>query len=278
MLLNSKAVRPGVVIKYSILFFFTAVVLFPFLWMVLSSFKTLREIVAFPPTFLPEKPTVANYIEVWTKINFSLFFRNSLYIVVVKTVIILYTSTLAGYVLGKLQFKGRDTVFAIILATMMVPWPVTILSLYQQMVWMKLIDTYSALILPSIFYAFGIFMMRQFITGIPDSLVESARIDGAGEFRILHGIIIPLLGPALSALGIFSFLAVWDDFLWPFLVLNSERKYTIPVGLALFKGRYWTDYSKQLTGATITVIPVMIVYFFLQRQFVEGIAMTGIKG
>lgn len=278
MYTNSKAVRPGSIITYSILFFGIGVIVFPFLWMVLSSFKTLQEIVAFPPTFFPEKPTIENYVEVWTKINFSLFFRNSLYIVAIKTVIILYTSTLAGYVLGKLQFKGRDTVFACILATMMIPWPVTVLSLYQQMVWMKLIDTYFSLILPSIFYTFGIFMMRQFISGIPDSLVESARMDGAGEFRLLHVIIIPLLGPALSALGIFSFLTVWDDFLWPFLMLNSESKYTIPVGLALFKGRYWTDYSKQLTGATITVIPVMVVYFFLQRQFVEGITMTGIKG
>lgn len=253
------------------------IIIFPFVWMILSSFKTQAEIVSFPPTFFPEEPTIDNFVEVWVKVNFKQFFANSLLLLFVKTIIILYTSILAGYVFSKLHFKGRNIIFVFVLATMMVPYPVTILSLYQEMFWFKWIDSYNALIWPSLFNTFGIFVMKQFIAGIPDSLVESANIDGAGEFRILHEIVLPLIKPALSALAIFICLSVWNEFLWPFLVLNSDSKYTIPVGLALFKGRYYTDYSKQLAGAAITIVPVLIIYFFLQRQFIEGIALSGIK-
>lgn len=253
------------------------IIIFPFLWMMLSSFKTQSEIVAFPPTFFPEAPTIKNYVDVWVTVNFKQFFANSLFLLLVKTIIILYTSIIAGYVFSKLTFKGRNIIFVFVLATMMVPYPVTILSLYQEMFWLKWIDSYNALIWTAMFNTFGIFVMKQFISGIPDSLIESAHIDGADEFRIVHKIIIPLIKPALSALAIFICLGVWNEFLWPFLVLNSDSKYTIPVGLALFKGRYYTDYAKQLTGATITVLPVLVIYFFLQKQFIEGIALSGIK-
>lgn len=262
---------------YTLLGVGAAIIVFPFIWMILSSFKTQAEIVSFPPTFFPEKPTVENFKEVWVNVNFKQFFINSLFLLLVKTIIILYTSILAGYVFSKLHFKGRNIIFICVLATMMVPYPVTILSLYQEMFWLKWIDSYNALIWPALFNTFGIFVMKQFIAGIPDSLVESAHIDGAGEFRILHKIIMPLIKPAVSALAIFICLSVWNEFLWPFLVLNSDSKYTIPVGLALFKGRYYTDYSKQLAGAAITIVPVLIIYFFLQKQFIEGIALSGIK-
>lgn len=275
-MVKSKNIFVSILI-YTFLTLGAITILFPFIWMILSSFKTQSEIVSFPPTFFPENPTVQNFIDVWVTVNFKQFFINSLFVLVIKTVIILYTSIVAGYVFSKLEFRGRNVIFIIILATMMVPYPVTILSLYQEMFWLKWIDSYQALIWPAAFNTFGIFVMKQFISGIPDSLMESARIDGAGEFRILHRIIVPLIKPALSALAIFICLAVWNDFLWPFLVLNSDSKYTIPVGLALFKGRYYTDYAKQLTGATITVVPVLVIYFFLQKQFVEGITLSGIK-
>ncbi len=272
--------KKNYVIKTLIYIFLTVgalTIIFPFFWMILSSFKMQSEIVAFPPTFFPKEPTVQNFVDVWVTVNFKQFFINSIFVLIIKTLIILYTSIVAGYVFSKLDFKGRNIIFVIILATMMVPYPVTILSLYQEMFWLKWIDSYHALIWTAAFNTFGIFVMKQFISGIPDSLMESARIDGAGEFRILHKIIVPLIKPALSALSIFICLMVWNEFLWPFLVLNSDSKYTIPVGLALFKGRYYTDYAKQLTGATITVVPVLIIYFFLQKQFVEGITLSGIK-
>jgi multiple sugar transport system permease protein/raffinose/stachyose/melibiose transport system permease protein len=145
------------------------------------------------------------------------------------------------------------------------------------MIWLHWVDSFKSLIITGAFNTFGIFVMRQFIKGIPDSLLESARIDGCGEFIILHRIILPLSLAAISALAIFIGLQAWNDFLWPFLVLNSDKKYTIPVGLAMFKGRYYTDYAKQLTGSTITVLPVLVLYLFLQRRFIEGISMTGLK-
>lgn len=272
-----KKIRISNIIIYFILFLGTIMILFPFFWMFISSFKTMEEIVAFPPTFFPKAPTVQNYINVWKEMNFDQYFLNSIFVLIVKTLIIIYTSVLAGYVFSKLHFKFKNGIFLIVLATMMVPYPVTILSLYQEMVWFQWIDSYKALIITGVFNTFGIFVMKQFITSIPDSLIESARLDGCGEFRILHKIIMPLIKPALSALAIFICLQIWNDFLWPFLVLNSDKKYTIPVGLALFKGRYYTDYAKQLTGAAITIVPVLVIYLFLQKQFVEGITMAGLK-
>lgn len=262
---------------YAFLILGSVVMLFPFVWMIISAFKTQSEIVAFPPTFLPNDPTLSNFIEVWNEVDFGRYMLNSVFVLVVKTVIILYTSMLAGYVFSKLTFKGRDAIFLGILATMMVPFPVTMLTLYQQMYWFKWIDSYHALIWTAAFSAFGIFVMRQFMDGIPNDLIEAARIDGAGEFKILHRIVIPLVKPALSALAIFTILAVWNDFLWPFLVLNSDSNYTVPVGLALFRGRYYTEYGIQLAGAVITVIPVIVAFLFLQKQFVKGVVFSGLK-
>lgn len=272
-----KKVNVPVILIYIFLFLGTILILFPFFWMFLSSFKTMEEIVAFPPTFLPETPTIENYINVWNEMNFDKYFVNSVLVLVVKTVIILYTSILGGYVFSKLHFRFKNVIFLVVLSTMMIPVPVTILSLYQEMVWLGWIDSFKALIITGVFNTFGIFVMKQFIVSIPDSLIESARLDGCGEFRILHQIVFPLIKPALSALAIFVCLQIWNDFLWPFLVLNSDAKYTIPVGLALFKGRFYTDYAKQLTGAAITILPVLVIYMFLQKQFVEGITMSGLK-
>lgn len=264
-------------IIFAILLVGSFIMIFPLLWMLLSSFKTMSEIVAFPPTFFPKNPTIDNYIEVWERMNFKAYFFNSVFVLVVKTGIIVYSSVLTGYVFSKLSFKYREKIFLLILATMMVPYPVTILTLYQEMVWFNWIDSYNALIIPGVFNTFGIFVMRQFIKNLPDSIIESARLDGCGEFWILHRIIFPLIKPALSALTIFICLQVWNDFLWPFLVMNSDSNYTIPVGLAMFKGRFYTDYAKQLTGAAITIVPVLFIYFFLQKQFIEGIAISGMK-
>lgn len=264
-------------VNYFVLIVGALAIIFPFIWMMLSSFKTEAEIVSFPPTFFPENFTAANFIKVWEEVNFKRYFGNSVFVLVVKTAVILYTSVVSGYVFAKLHFKGRNVIFLIVLSTMMIPFPITVLSLYQEMYWLNWIDSYHALIWTGAFNTFGIYVMRQFMMGIPNELLESARMDGAGEFRILHQIVMPLIKPALSALTIFICLYVWNDFLWPFLVLNSDSKYTIPVGLALFKGRYYTDYAKQLAGAAITVLPMLAVYFVLQKQFVKGVVFSGMK-
>jgi len=178
----------------------------------------------------------------------------------------------------KLEFKGRDALFMCVLATMMIPWPVTITPMYQMMTWFKWVDTWTALIVPSAINTFGVFMMRQFMDSIPNDLLEAARIDGAGEFRIFHTIMLPNLTASISALGIFQFLGVWDDYLWPFLMLNDSKMYTLPIGLSLFNGQYAADNGSIFASATVAVIPVIIVYLMFQKRFVEGIAMTGLKG
>lgn len=250
----------------------------PFLWMIFSSFKINAEITAIPPTLFPREFTLDNVVMVWKKFNFAVFFRNSLFIAVLKTALVLYTSSLAGYVLDKIRFRGRNALFIMILATMMVPWPVSIIPLYQEMVWLKWLGSYKSLIIPTIMSSFGIFMMRQSVQSIPTALVEAARVDGTPEFGIFHKIILPNLGSSLSALGIFTFLWSWDDFLWPYLMINDQKLYTLPVGLALFSGQYYNDYAGVLAGASIAVIPVLIVFIIFQKKFIEGIATTGLKG
>lgn len=265
------------IITYIILFVGAIVSMFPLIWMFLSSFKTLGEVSAYPPTIIPESPTFANYIDLFKKMNFGIYIRNSIFIVVIKTSIILYTSALFGYVLAKINFRGRTSVFIFIIITMMVPWPVTIVPLYQLMLKFKWINNYLSIIIPTMFNSFGIFMMRQFILSIHDDLLDAARIDGASQFRIFHRIILPQVTPALSALGIFTFLYVWDDFLWPYIMLINENLYTIPIGLALFTGRYYVNTAGFLAGSSIAVIPVLIFYAIAQNRFVEGITFTGMK-
>lgn len=265
------------VIAYIILFIGALVSIFPFVWMILSSFKSLGEISAYPPTIIPENPIFTNYIELFTKMNFGIYIRNSIFIVIVKTSIILYTSALFGYVLAKIKFKGRTSIFIFILITMMIPWPVTIIPLYQLMLKFNWVNTYWSIIIPSMFNSFGIFMMRQFIITIPNDLIDAARIDGASQFKIFHRIILPQLAPALSALGIFTFLYVWDDFMWPYIMLISQKLYTIPIGLALFTGRYYVNTAGFLAGSSVAVMPILIFFAIAQRKFVEGITFTGIK-
>lgn len=254
------------------------VMLYPFLYMILSSFKFNQEIIRLPPTFLPAAPTLSNYQLVLNENHFARFFLNSVWLTLAKTSIILYSSVFFGYVFSKIHFRGREALFLFVLATMMIPWPVTLVPQYQLMTWFGWVGEYASLIVPSMFSTFGIYMMRQFIGSIPNDLIEAARMDGAGEFTVFHKIVLPNVSAALSALGIFQFLWVWDDYLWPFLMLQSMSKYTLPVGLSLFNGQYFNNNGGIFAAASISVVPVIIVYLMFQKQFIEGIAVTGIKG
>lgn len=251
---------------------------YPFLYMILSSFKFNKEIVRIPPTFFPEEFTWDNYSLVFEKFNFGVFFKNSMFLTILKTAIILYTSALFGYVFAKIEFRGREVIFMFLLATMMIPWPVTLAPTYQMMVWFKWTGTYWSLIIPSMLSTFGIFLLRQNMSTVPNDLIHAARIDGAGEFTCFHTIVLPNVTATLSALGIFQFLWVWDDYLWPFLMIQKKNMYTLPVGLSLFNGQYYSNHGGVLAGATISVVPVVIVYLIFQKRFIEGIAMTGMKG
>jgi len=252
--------------------------LLPFFWMITSSFKPFAEITKIPSTLFPKKPTFENYIKMNRVIDIVTGYRNSLLLAAVKTVILLYTSSIVGYVLSKIPFRFNKAVFIFVLATMMIPWPVVIIPQYQEMVWFRWVGKYTSIIMTDLFTSFGIFLMKQFIDGIPIELMEASRCDGATEFRIFHRVVLPNMGPALSALAIFQFLWVWDDFLWPFLMLNRADKYTLPLILRALQGQYFSDYGPILAGATVSVVPVLIVYIIFQRRFVEGIAMTGIRG
>ena len=264
-------------LAYLILSLGTVIMVFPFVWMALSAFKQPSEIIAYPPIWFPAHPSLNLLRRVWTEINFSRFFANSLFVASTATIAILFTSAFVGYVLAKFDFPGRTLLFFMILATMMIPWPVLLIPQYLIVVKLKITNTYSALITPALFSSFGIFMMRQYMHSIPGELIDAARIDGAPEPIIFFGIILPLTTPVLAALGIFHFMWHWDSFVWPLVVINSESMYTLPLGLATFSNQYWTDYAAVNAGALVSVIPVLIVFLLLQRYFIEGIALTGMK-
>ncbi len=252
----------------------------PFYWTLVTSFKSREEVMLFPPTWWPAQPTVEHWIGL-TELrlgNFLIFFRNSAFIATMVTLLILLTSSLGGYVFAKHRFRGRDVLFFGILSMMMIPFNVSIIPLYALMVDFKWTNSYWALIIPSAYSPFGIFLLRQFIHSIPDELIDAARIDGASEFGIFFQIILPLSTAALGALAIFTFIGQWDDFLWPLVIIDEPALYTLPLGLSQFRGRTGTDVGGLAAASMLAVLPVLIVYFIAQRRFVEGIALTGLKG
>ena len=255
-----------------------AVTVYPFIWLVCSTFKKSSEINALHQTLFPKVFTLSNYVNMNSHFNFTRFFMNSLLIAVVVTVIVCYTSTLAGFVLGKYHFKGRDLLFSFVLGTMMIPWCVTIIPRYSLIKTLGWMDSYLALIVPFIFSGFGIFMMKQNMEGIPDEIIEAARIDGADEFRIFHKLVLPMSRNGISCIAIFQFLWMWEDFLWPYLVINSREKQLLSVGLRMFNGQYATDYGALFAASAISIIPVLIVYLIFQKQFIAGIASSAVKG
>jgi ABC-type glycerol-3-phosphate transport system permease component len=251
----------------------------PFYWTLISSFKTPKEYYVYPPTWWPNPFTLDNWkglnnLEVG---NFSNFALNSLIVCVTGTAITLLTSSMAGYIFAKYNFKGRDAIFLAILSLMMIPFNVTMIPIYKLMVMLKWNNTLIPLILTFGYYPFGIFLMRQFIHSIPSELIDAARIDGANEFDIFFRIIMPLSTAALSALGIFVFITLWDDFLWPFIIIDKPALYTLPLGLSQFRGKLGMNVGGLAAGTMLAVLPVIIVYLAAQRRFIEGITMTGMK-
>jgi multiple sugar transport system permease protein len=250
----------------------------PFVWMLLSSFKTEGEIRQVPMTWLPEDVTFANYGDLFERLDFPTYFTNSAVVAVVTTVGNLLFCSAAGYALAKLPFPGKRVLFGMVLGTIMVPSIVTMVPLFVLSSNLGLVNTLAGLILPFLAQAFGVFLMRQFIFSIPNDLLEAARIDGASELRIYWQVVLPLCKPALATLGILTFLASWNNFLWPLVAASTEDKYTLPVALALYAiGQNRTDYDLLLAGSVVVVLPVLVVFVLLQRHFVRGIATTGLK-
>lgn len=251
----------------------------PFVWMLLGAFKTNADFIRTTPTLLPEKWTLDNFSRLFSKQDFLRYFLNSAGIALVVTAANLLFCSMAGYALAKLRFAGHRPLMGLVLATLMVPGSVTLIPLFVLMSKLGLVNTYAAVTVPFLAGAFGVFLMRQFMFSVPDDLIDAARIDGAGEWRIFVRIVLPLLKPALAALAVFQFLATWNNFLWPLVALTDQSKYTLPVALATFAiGQNKADYGLLMTGSLVLVLPVIVLFVLLQRHFTQSIAMTGLKG
>jgi multiple sugar transport system permease protein len=263
---------------YIVLSFGLVLMILPFVWMILGSFKTDAEIRQNPTGFLPAEPTLDNYTTLFGRLDFTTFFLNSIVVAVFVTLGNIVFSSMVGYALAKLEFRGKRLLFVLVLATLMVPGVVTFVPLFVLTANLGLVNSYPGLILPFLITPVGVFLMRQFISGLPDELLEAARIDGAGEWRIFLRVVMPLCGPAVATLTILTFLGSWNNFLWPLVVATTEDMYTLPVALALYSvGQNAARYGLMMAGAVVVVVPVLVVFVILQRYFVQGIALTGIK-
>ncbi|MGH2559602.1 MAG: carbohydrate ABC transporter permease [Thermomicrobiales bacterium] len=264
---------------YLALFLGMLMMVAPFLWMVLGAFKTEAELTRFPPTWIPEELTLAHFRQLFDELDFPTYFKNSVIIAGVKTLTNLFFCSMAGYALAKLHFWGRDVLFVFILGTMMIPGMVTLIPSFIMISELNLVNTLTGVILPGTVGAFGVFLMRQFMLGIPEDLLDAGRIDGASEFHLFWRIALPLSMPALATLAIFTFLASWNDFIWPLIVLSDESKYNLPVALATFAiGQHRTETGMLMAGSLVIILPVLVVFVLLQRYFTQGITMTGLKG
>lgn len=263
---------------YIVLGLVTITMLFPFLWMLSSSIKLDKDIFAFPIQWIPEKPVWSNYVDIWTRIPLAAFIKNTAKITLIVTFLQLVTSSFAAYAFSKLRFRGRDFLFMAYIATIAVPWQAYMVPQFIMMRNFGLNNTHLAIILLQAFSAFGVFMMRQFYQGIPDSLLEAARIDGMNEYQIYARIMLPLSKPALSTLTIFTFVNTWNDFLGPLLYLTRDELKTIQIGLRMFITQYSAEYGLIMAASVVVLIPVLVVFLSLQKYFVQGIASTGVKG
>ncbi len=266
--------------QYALLVATALAAIFPIYWMIASSLKSPDELTALPPTWLPAHASIEAYRTVFSVIPYAQAFLNSFVIAAGDTVAIVVTSIMAGYVFAKYSFRGRDVLFYAVLATMFVPTIVTLVPLYHVMQSLGLVDSYPGVMLPQLANAFGIFLMRQFIRGVPDELIDAARVDGASEWRVLWTIVTPLLTPAVATLVLFAFVYQWNSFLWPLTILQSDQKFTIVLAMSRLLS-YTSSIQFQnvvMAGAVISVLPNTILFLFLQRFFIAGLAQSGIKG
>lgn len=272
--------RLGDIVAWIILSLGGVIMALPFLWMLSSSLKPLSEIYIWPPSFIPENVQWSNYLEIWRRLPFHLFFRNSFMVSGLETLGVLFTASLAGYSFARLRYPGRDQIFLIYISTMMIPFAVRMIPLFMLMRSFGWIDSLNALIVPGMFSAWGTFLMRQFMLTIPRELEDAARIDGCNYFRIYRQIILPLSMPALATLGIFHFMDSWNSFLWPLIVISSMENKTLPLGMAAFQAMsaIKTPWHLVMAAAVVSVLPIMIVFLLGQKYYVRGIVTTGLKG
>ena len=279
MRVKSKNLNINHLIVHMILLAGVAVVVFPFLWMILTSFKTSGEAMKIPPTIFPEKfVTTAYHTIVSSAIPFGTVYMNTIISTVVTTIVQIAFCSMAGYAFGRIDFPFKNAIFVLILSVLMVPGQIFLIPQYQIIQKMGLLDTIPALFMPNLFSAFGTFLLRQFFMSLPKELEEAAIVDGCGRFRIFGQIMLPLVKPGIVALAIFTIKFAWNDFMWPLIVNTSMEKMTLGPALSTLQGQYTTEYPMQMAGAVLAVVPLIVIFFLFQKQFIEGVAQSGIKG
>ncbi len=256
----------------------TVVSLFPLLWMLSVSFMQPGAASALPPPLFPETPTLANYRELFVRAGMLRFLLNSVLLATLVTLCSLLLNTMAGYAFAKLKFAGRERVFKMLIGALVIPGQVAMMPLFLLLKHMGLVNTYGGVIVPAMAGVFGIFLVRQYARTIPDELIEAARVDGAGEFRIFASIIVPLLAPILASLAIFTFLGCWNDFMWPLIVLTDSKLQTLPVALASLSQEHVQDNEMMMAGSVVTVLPVLVLFLALQRHYINGLLLGSVKG
>ena len=257
-----------------------AAMILPFAWMISTSLKGYHEIFRYPPKWIPDSPQWSNYLEVWKLAPFGRFYMNSVFVALVTTVGQVITGVLAAYAFARMEFWGRDKVFMLFLATLMVPTQVTLIPTYIVMSQMGWIDSYQALIIPFVSTAFSVFLLRQFFLTIPKELEEASIMDGCSKLRFICSVLMPLAKPAIASVSLFGFLGSWNSYLWPLIVINSNQMRTLPIGLRYFVSQQGggSEWHYLMAASLIVMLPVLIVFFAAQKQFIEGIARSGIKG
>jgi multiple sugar transport system permease protein len=264
-------------VAYGVCTVFAIMVITPFLWVLMTALKTPADISVWPPKFLPKQVTLENFSKILVKENFLRYMLNSLIVSLGSMGSILLTSSLAGFIFAKYKFPYKGLLFTLILATAIIPLQVYMIPLFIIVFKAKMMNTYAAMIFPMTIMTFGVFFMRQNIMAIPDELLDSARIDGANEFWIYVRVILSLSKSALMALGIFAFSEAWANFIWPLVVVTTKEKYTTELGLAVYQRQFYIEYGAISAGAVITIIPMVIVFFFLRRNILQGVATSGMK-
>jgi len=250
----------------------------PLVWMISASLMPTGEATITPPPLIPSVPTITHYRELFTRMNFGRSFTNSMIVTGSITLLSLLLNSMAGYAFAKLRFSGRDRIFSFLVAALVIPTQVGMLPLFLILKSVHLVNSYWGVIFPSMATIFGVFLIRQFMLSIPDDLLDAARIDGAGEFRIYWSIVMPLARPVLVTLAIFMFMSAWNDFMWPLIVLTDSAKYTLPVAVANLVGEHVQDTELMMASSVLTVLPVLILFLLLQRHYIAGIMVGSVKG
>jgi multiple sugar transport system permease protein len=272
-----KKPTPGNVLLHAGLIAGAAITLMPLVWMVAASFMSVGEANSLPPRLLPRDPTLANYTALVTRLDMVRNFANSAIVTVLATVLSVLVNSLAGYAFAKLPFAGREKLFRTLASALVVPAQVGMLPLFLMMREMGLVNTYAGVIVPYLASIFGIFLIRQYALSVPDDLLDAARIDGAGEFRIFRMVALPIIKPILVTMAAFTFLSAWNDFMWPLIILSDSGMYTLPVALANLVGEHVQDTELMMAGSVVTILPALVVFLVFQRTFVNGIMSGGVK-